>query len=160
MQERSLTMRNIKIKSKLEVQINDEIFCEVLKDANAFNFYKKNDKHRDYVYDYEPTLEEWIKVLNACWEEKLTALHEMFDFAECHSDLNICFGKFLPSQLRMASLSSINFEREANLCGLINEYIFENGETEEVKKFREEHNSDEVITKSKMQWSKLWLQRN
>ena len=153
-------MRNIKIKSKLEVQINDEIFCEVSKDANAFNFYKKNDKQRDYVYDCEPTLEEGIKVLNACWEEKLTALHEMFDFVECHSDLNSCFGKFLPSQLRMASLSSINFEREANLCGLINEYIFENCETEEVKKFREKHNSDEVITKSKIQWSKLWLQRN
>lgn len=121
-----------------------------------------NSYHDFYLYDI-PTINQQNssgRYEAPFLQEKLTALHEMLDFVECQSDLNSCFGKFLPSQLRMASLSSINFEREANLCGLINEYIFENGETEEVKKFREKHNSDEEITKSKIQWSKFWLQRN
>lgn len=153
-------MKQLKIKSKIEVEFKNGIFCEVLKNATEFNFYKKDGKNRDYVYDYEPSLDEWIEVLNACWDEKLHILHEIYDFADCHNNLNCVFGKFLPSKLRMVGLSSFNFEREANLCGLINEYIHENGHTEEVKNFRDKHKTDEKIVEGMVQWNSIWLKEN
>lgn len=151
--------RNLKIKNKLEVKINEEVYCEVLKNATDFNFYKKDGKIREYLYNYEPKLEEWIEVLNKCWDEKLHHLHEMFDYAEAHYDLNVCFGKFFPTFLRMASLCAINFDREANLCAICNEYILEHKDTVEIKEFMKDKEGDEAICKSTVNWIESWLNR-
>ena len=95
----------------------------------------KNDK------EYTPTLKDWKYILEQCLDEKWSIFHQMNDISEAFYDY-ACFGGIMETILRNVRVDAIDFEREAYIASIVDRYVINNKETDEVKQYLEECEKD------------------
>ena len=95
----------------------------------------KNDK------EYTPSLKDWKYVLERCLGEKWSIFYRMNDISEEFYDY-ARFGGFMETILRNVRVDAIDFEREVHIASIVERYIIDNKDTDEVKKYLEECEKD------------------
>ena len=99
--------------------------------------WTKNDEK------YIPNLKDWKYVLEQCLDEKWSIFHQMNDISEAFYDY-ACFGGVIEMILRNVCIDAIDFDREAHIASIVDRYINENKESDEVKQYLEECEKDKV----------------
>lgn len=97
--------------------------------------WAKNDK------EYTPSLRDWKYVLEQCLDEKWSIFHQMNDISEAFYDY-ACFGGVMETMLRNVYIDAIDFEREAYIASIVERYIIDNKDMDEVKQYLEERKKD------------------
>ena len=70
----------------------------------------------------------------------------MNDISEAFYDY-ACFGGVIEMILRNVRIDAIDFEREAHIASIVDKYIIDNKESDEVKQYLEEREKDKAARK-------------